>query len=371
LYQTFFFLLAFSAAYAIIAYLGLGKRMIDKAALDNLGKEEKTALKDSLEEIIERTYDLEREYKMLQKSVIGFQELVSQLVESQPNPMWIVDHEEHHTIFFQNSASKLYNDLIDYIDMEKEIQEIEYEQSVLLVKLSTVTGDHTKRIISATDITEQKRSERLASMGQIAAHLAHEIRNPIGSISLLASTLLKRVDTRQKPLVEEIKSAIARVERIIKSTLLFTKGVHIDKKDLSLKRLEEELYNAFASYAYTKEIELKIDFNALQIKGDYDLLTIVLQNFLYNSIDAIEESDEEEGKIHLSAKEEPDAVVLTITDTGVPIENENILYEPFKTTKTKGHGLGLALSLEIIKAHNGTISLLHETKGFKIYLPRE
>ncbi len=344
--------------------------MIDKAALDALGNEEKSALKSALEEIIERTYDLEKEYKLLQKSLVGFQELVHQLVESHPNPMWIVDQEDPHTIFFQNSASKTYSDLIDYINMDKEIQEIEYEQSTLLVKLSSVEGEHHKRIISATDITEQKRSERLASMGQIAAHLAHEIRNPIGSISLMASTLLRRVDQKQKPLVEEIKSAIARVERIIKSTLLFTKGVDIHKKSFPLSKLKEELRRSFENYAYTKEIDLQIDFDTEQIEGDFDLLSIVLQNFLYNSIDAIEEAEEEHGTIHIYTKQEAEGVALIITDTGIPIENENILYEPFKTTKTKGHGLGLALSLEIIKAHNGTIALLHETKGFKIYLPR-
>ena len=345
--------------------------MIDKAALDNLAEEEKTQLKHSLEEIIERTYDLEKEYKLLQKSMLGFQELVRQLVESQPNPMWIVDKEHIETIFFQNSASKAYNNLIPLIDLSREIQEIECGQSILLVKLSTVEGDKTKRIISATDITEQKRSERLASMGRIAAHLAHEIRNPIGSISLMASTLLKRVDTKQKPLVEEIKSAIGRVERIIKSTLLFTKGVDIHKEPFPLQKLEAEIHRAFENYGYTKEIRLETNFCDATVEGDFDLLGIVLQNFLYNSIDAIEESDEEEGLVSITATEVRNGTLLTIKDSGVPIENENILYEPFKTTKTKGHGLGLALSLEIIKAHNGTIELLHETKGFKIYLPRD
>ena len=344
--------------------------MVDRVILDNLDEAEKTELKASLEAIIERTYDLEKEYKLLQKSVHGFQELVRQLVESQPNPMWIVD-KETETIFFQNSASGHYDKLITLIDMQKEIQEVEYGQTVLLVKLRTVEGDETKRIISATDITEQKRSERLASMGRIAAHLAHEIRNPIGSISLMASTLFKRVDAKQKPLVEEIKSAIGRVERIIKSTLLFTKGVDIKKERFALSVLEEDIRLAFENYAYTKEIHLNTDFMALSVTGDPDLLGIVMQNFLYNSIDAIEESDDEEGSISISATEERGGVTLTITDSGVPIENENILYEPFKTTKTKGHGLGLALSLEIIKAHNGTIELLHETKGFKIYLPQE
>lgn len=57
-------------------------------------------------------------------------------------------------------------------------------------------------------------------------------------------------------------------------------------------------------------------------------------------------------------------------DDGKPIENKNILFEPFKTTKTKGNGLGLALSLQIIQAHNGKIELLENPKGFEISLPR-
>ena len=345
--------------------------MIEKMPLHNLENEEKEALKKGIEEIIERTYDLEREYKMLQKSMLGFQDLVRQVVESQPNPMWIVDHEDRHAIFFQNSASKNHAGLIDYIDLCKEIDEIEYEQSIFLVKISAVEGEQGKKIISATDITEQKRSERLASMGQIAAHLAHEIRNPIGSIALLSSTLLNRVDVKQKPLVEEIKSAINRVERIIKSTLLFTKGVETQQKRFALKKLEKEIETAFENYAYTKDIDLEIAFEEIKIDGDFDLLSIVMQNFLYNSIDAIEESDDPEGHINIFFAQETDYNTITITDSGIPIENENILYEPFKTTKTKGHGLGLALSLEIIKAHNGKIELLHETKGFKIYLARK
>ena len=345
--------------------------MIDKAALDKLAEKEKTQLKHSLEEIIERTYDLEKEYKLLQKSMHGLQELIRQLVESQPNPMWIVDKIHINTIFFQNSASKQYNNLIPLIDLSREIQEIECNQNILLVKLSTVEGDKTKWIISATDITEQKRSERLASMGRIAAHLAHEIRNPIGSISLIASTLLKRVDAKQKPLVEEIKSAIGRVERIIKSTLLFTKGVHIHKEPFQLSWLKKEIHRAFENYGYTKKIHLETDFSDATVKGDFDLLGIVMQNFLYNSIDAIEENDDEEGFISITAYKIQNNITLTIKDSGIPIENENILYEPFKTTKTKGHGLGLALSLEIIKAHNGTIELLYEPKGFKIYLPQD
>ncbi len=327
------------------------------------------ALKETLEAVIERTYDLEKEYKRLQKSMQGFQQLVHEVIESQPSAMWIIEKGAKEKIIFQNSASRTLQPLFDAIDISRPQQEIELDNRIFLVHISDVEANEPRTIVSATDITEQKRSERLASMGQIAAHLAHEIRNPIGSISLMASTLLKRVDPKQKPLVEEIKSAIGRVERIIKSTLLFTKGVGVSPRPFSLTLLEEQLQNAFNDYPYAKAIALQIDFPDITLHADRELLTIVMQNFLYNAIDAIEEDDEESGCICFSYAEEEGYDTITITDSGLPIEDPNILYEPFKTTKTKGHGLGLALSLEIIKAHNGKIALLHETKGFKIYLP--
>ena len=90
--------------------------------------------------------------------------------------------------------------------------------------------------------------------------------------------------------------------------------------------------------------------------------TLVEVEYYYN----FEESDNETGTITLSYQEDKEFVVLHVKDDGKPIENKNILFEPFKTTKTKGNGLGLALSLQIIQAHNGKIELLEETKGFAI-----
>ncbi len=345
--------------------------MHDRVLVENLKDVEKEALKKSLEELIERTFDLEKEYKLLKKSVKEFQNLITQVVESQPNPMWIVEQNNSNNIFLQNSASKNLSSLIKDIDFQLNEQEIEQNNRIFLVKINPVDGDFKKIIISATDITEQKRSERLASMGQVAAHLAHEIRNPIGSISLLSSTLARHIDDEQKPLVEEIRKAISRVERIIKSTLLFTKGIGVTRKKIPLVKLKEEMQLAFEGYQSTKDIKLYIELNENDIYADFDLMIITLQNFLYNAIDAIEESHDETGEIKILFKTESFYDTIIITDTGVAIKDKNILYEPFQTTKTKGHGLGLALALEIIKAHDGKIELLNETKGFKIYLKRD
>ncbi len=333
--------------------------MIDKNMLENLDTKEKEFFKKTLEGLIEQTYAVEKEYKELKNSYDNLQNIIKQVIEVLPNAIWVIDKDGE--IFLQNSEAKKISSLVKHINRSKDSQEIEFNGLYYLIKISKAYG---KTVISATDITEEKRGERLASMGQIAAHLSHEIRNPIGSVSLIASTLYKRVQPKNKPLVEEIKKAIWRVERIIKATLLFTKGVIIHKELINAKEFEKELKDAISYYTYSKEIEITFDIEDKEIEVDFDLFSIVLQNFIFNAIDAIEEDESEEGWIRVSFKDNN----FEITDSAPPIEDTSVLYEPFKTTKTKGHGLGLALSLEIIQAHNAKIELLKEKKGFKIEL---
>jgi len=339
--------------------------MIDENLLKNLNDKDKENLKKTLDTLISQTYVVENEYKSLNESYQNLQNIIEQIIESLPNAIWVLAKD--FSIFLQNSKAKEIAQMIDFIDIKKENFELEFEQHIYLININK-TGEKT--VISATDVTEQKRAERLASMGKIAAHLAHEIRNPIGAISILSSTLLKRVTLPNKPIVLEIKKSLYRVERIIKSTLLFTKGVQIKREPLSLSTLQEEIEDAFENYGYTKEIDLEVTFPDKEIFGDLDTLSMVMQNFLYNGVDAIEEDENEQGKVTFTAQEEENFDIIVVKDSGVAIKDKNILYEPFQTTKTKGHGLGLALSLEIIKAHQGKIMLLEKEKGFKIYLKK-
>jgi two-component system sensor histidine kinase AtoS len=311
----------------------------------------------NLEEIIASTHKAEEEFRQMK-------ETMNEVIEFLPNPLWVLDKSGE--FFLINSEAKNLSNLYSKIDHDKSDYEIEDDDKIYLIKIKK---SEKSTIINAIDITKQKREERLASMGQVSAHLAHEIRNPIGSISILASTLLNRVDIKNKLMVMEIKKAIYRVERIIKSTLLFTKGVQANKRAIPLQELQEEIENSFDFYSFTKEIELDMEFDEGEIYGDFDLLSIVFQNFLYNALDAIEESeDDDERVVTLTHQKDDSYDLFIIKDTGVPIKDKNILYEPFKTTKLKGHGLGLALSLEIIKAHNGFVELLEEEKGFRVYL---
>ena len=331
--------------------------MIDESLLNSLSHKEKEIFKKGLEDLISQTYVIEEEYKQLNKSYTSLQDFIAQIIEVQPNALWVLD--EDGEIFLQNSEAKKISNILQQIDTKKTTSEIECNGRFYLVK---VTLHVEKTVISATDITEEKRKERLASMGQVAAHLSHEIRNPIGSVALIASTLFKRATLKNKPLVLEIRKAIWRVERIIKATLLFTKDLQPNFQYFKVDKLQEECEQAVEQYTFSKEIEFDFEFPKEEINADLELIVLVLQNFIFNAIDSIEEDENEEGKVYVTYKDS----AFYIYDSGKEVEDKNILFEPFKTTKTKGHGLGLALSLQIIKAHSGKIELLTDTKGFKI-----
>lgn len=338
--------------------------MIDENLLNSLSAKEKELFKQGLEDLINQTYVIEDEYKKLGVSYTSLQDFIRQIIEVQPNALWVFDNDG--AIFLQNSEAKKIGAILEGLSLEEE-SEVDFEGRSYLIKNVTKSD---KLIITATDITEGKRQERLVSMGQVAAHLSHEIRNPIGSVSLLASTLLKKVDPSVKPLVTEIKKAIWRVERIIKATLLFTKNVQINPSYFYLDRLIKECEQAISHYSYSKEVAFHFDLPHIEIKADFELLNLVIQNFIFNAIDAIEECEKESGNVSIAYIEDGEYVILHVKDDGKPIENKNILFEPFKTTKTKGNGLGLALSLQIIQAHNGKINLLESPKGFEIKIAK-
>ncbi|WP_169940403.1 ATP-binding protein [Campylobacter sp. RM15925] len=324
--------------------------------------DEKTSIQDGLKSLIEQTYLIEQEYKNLTNSYSNLQNFIKEIVEILPTAIWVID--EKGEIFLQNSEALKIPKLLNLIDENSE--EIELHGQIYLIKTTQKNG---KKIISATDITKEKRTERLASMGQVAAHLAHEIRNPIGSISLLTSTLLKRADEKTKPVVSEIQRAIWRVERIIKATLLFTKGLSINPSVFNFNELKSECEEAIAYYAYSKEINFNLNFPNAYYNGDKDLLAIVFQNMLFNAIDAIEQGDDESGEIRLDYEKTSQEHRFVIFDSGVDIANAQIVFEPFKTSKLKGNGLGLHLCLQIINAHKGSIEIMLNPKRFCINLP--
>ncbi len=286
-------------------------------------------------------------------------------MEFLPNAIWIVNSD--NTVFLQNSHARELWELLKLLEYKHDDYEVKFNSRSYLVKSSSYKD---KIMLSAIDITEQKRKENLATMGQMAAHLSHEIRNPIGSISLLSSTLKKRVIAENIPIVEEIQKSVSRIDRIIKATLMFSKGVEATKEIFSWSDLKEAIDESIEYYAYSKEIEFIFPTQDFTINADKDLLEMLFSNFIINAIDAIELDDEDEGLIEVLYEPDDKYHVFKIYDSGIGIENKKDLFEAFKSTKVKGNGLGLVLSAQIAEAHDGAVRLLDtQRKGFEVKLP--
>ncbi|MCD4667426.1 MAG: HAMP domain-containing histidine kinase [Sulfurimonas sp.] len=322
---------------------------------------------EELNLLIEQTYKVENEFNELKASYTHLQDTVEKVVEFLPNPIWILNDDGD--VFLQNSHAKKVKELLELLEPKNDDYEVKYNFRSYLIKSSSYQD---KIMLSATDITEQKRKENLATMGQMAAHLSHEIRNPIGSISLLSSTLKKRVKPENILIVQEIQNSIFKIERIIKATLMFSKGVQASKKQFNWMKLQENLSLACGYYGYSKEITFKLLDEDFTLEADFDLLEILFTNFLFNAIDAIELDDEDDGVVEIVYENDGVFHKFFITDSGVPIEDKSELFEAFKSTKVKGNGLGLVLSRQIAEAHGGYVKLMDGDKkvfeiGLKIF----
>ena len=298
-----------------------------------------TVTPEELNLLIEQTYKVEEDFNELKSSYAHLQDTVEKVVEFLPNAIWIVN--EDGTVFLQNSQARELWELLQLLEYKNEDYELNFESKSYIIKSSSYKD---KIMLSATDITEQKRKENLATMGQMAAHLSHEIRNPIGSISLLSSTLKKRVIPENVAIVEEIQKSVNRIERIIKATLMFSKGVEANKSNFMWSELKELIDMSIGYYAYSKEIAFTFPTQDFTLHADKDLSDMLFSNFIINSIDAIELDEEENGVVEILYTKSDEFHIFSVYDSGVPIENKETLFEAFKSTKVKGNGLGLILS---------------------------
>ena len=323
-----------------------------------------TITPEELNLLIDQTYKVEKEFNELKASYSHLQDTIEEVVEFLPNAIWILN--ENGDVFLQNSQAKSLHELFELLEPKSNDYEVGFNSKSYLIKSSSYKD---KLMLSATDITEQKRKENLATMGQMAAHLSHEIRNPIGSIALLSSTLKKRVIPENVSIVEEIQKSVYKIERIIKATLMFSKGVHANKEPFMWSDLQESLSRAISYYGYTKEIKFIFPQQKFIINADRDLLEMLFSNFLTNAIDAIELDDNDDGTVEVVYKRDEKYHKFYIYDSGIMIENTKELFEAFKSTKVKGNGLGLVLSRQIAQAHGGSVELLDtDRKGFEIKL---
>lgn len=231
---------------------------------------------------------------------------------------------------------------------------------------------------------EQLRvAEKLASIGQLAAGVAHEINNPLGTILLYASMLKKDLekiynDDQRTEDLELIVEEANRCKNIVANLLNFARQGKLNLKEFDLTETLREVLKPFTFNPAYRQIDFKFDIieNNFTITGDEEQLKQVFINIIKNACDAMTEVDhKKELKVVLSADNNNFKIEIVDTGNGIPKENQSKVFTPFFTTKSmgKGTGLGLAISYGIIKMHKGNITFTSEEgKGttFKVVLPK-
>jgi signal transduction histidine kinase/iron only hydrogenase large subunit-like protein len=220
------------------------------------------------------------------------------------------------------------------------------------------------------------RTEKLASLGQLAAGVAHEINNPLGTITIYAHVLLKTLDPND-PRREDIELIIkeaARTKDIVQGLLSFARETKLRPGPTNINELFEDVLGLLVNQSLFQNIKIKKVFSPAipTITADWTQLKQVFLNILLNAAEAMEGK----GTVTITTIAGKQKIKVKIQDTGpgIPPEIMPRLFLPFFTTKEKGTGLGLAISYGIIERHSGKIDVKTQLgKGtvFIVSLPVE
>lgn len=225
------------------------------------------------------------------------------------------------------------------------------------------------------DRSNEKRLERqllqsakLITIGEVAAGIAHEIRNPLAGIRLGLDALdpISLSDPSAKDILDDITRDIGRLDRVVSDLLNFTKAKASQPEWFQLSALFNQVCRYIRGTAVQQGVSLKVEVEPpdLKIWADRNQLHQVLLNLLVNSLQAMPGGGtlELQGRYSASInwsneKKECAGYRLIVRDTGCGIPEENVhrLFDPFFTTKSSGTGLGLATSLSIVRRHDGEI----------------
>lgn len=222
---------------------------------------------------------------------------------------------------------------------------------------------------------EQSRlKDRLAALGQMAASLAHEIRNPLTFVQSAYDVITSDdIDTAKKEEINRrVQGEIARVNNRIEELLSLAR---IDSKQFTKIKLNDVMQNSvkmaeFKAHESDIKITARYDENHPVILGDSDKLSQLFQNLLINGIQAIDGS----GEIIVMCSSDSNTATIDVEDSGSGIDPDSVekIFDPFFSKKKKGTGLGLSISFSVARAHNGSLELRKtssEGTCFRVTLP--
>ncbi|MGD9651633.1 MAG: PAS domain-containing sensor histidine kinase [Candidatus Dadabacteria bacterium] len=313
----------------------------------------------SLVEATENVRDGDYSYRV--KDINGTDE-IAKLVSSF-NRMLSSIEREHDELESKNAELKDKDALNNTL-----LEETRKFNRVLEDKVSEVKADLEEKH------AELLRTEKLATIGEIATRIAHEIRNPLSGIAVALENLKSgNMYGERDGRIQEIINEVSRLDNIIKELFQLAKPREVSLVSGDPNELVERVVSLTSSNARLKSIDIEVipAPDDREIVLDFELMEQVLMNLVLNAIDSIEGPD---GKITIRSYNSGDTFNIEVSDSGSGITQMDMerIFEPFFSTKKTGTGLGLAISKRIIEVHKGKITVeSREEKGsrFTLTLP--
>jgi len=218
-----------------------------------------------------------------------------------------------------------------------------------------------------------KRTEKFAAMGEMAANIAHEIRNPLGSIELFASLLLKSVqDKKDHDRIVQIVSSVKNVDNKISNLLMFTKKQRPRMKIIDIRKVLQEVIDFSEQIMEQEDIKISVQHDnggKANVEGDAEMLKQVFLNIILNAQQAMPEGGALQIKTNIYTsgivRKDLRAVEIIFQDSGQGIPQENLpkIFDPFFSTREGVSGLGLAIVHNIVSEHNGSVNIENSPQG--------
>jgi PAS domain S-box-containing protein len=256
-------------------------------------------------------------------------------------------------------------DITERKQMQQKIEEYSQQLEVLVEKRTRQLKEAQEQLI---------KSERLAAIGQVAAMVGHDIRNPLTGISsatyYLKTKLSQKMDTKSKEMLELIEKDIQYANKIIADLVEYSREMKLELTETTPKSI---MKNALFLVKIPENVQIAdLTQNKPKAKLDVDKMERVFSNLIKNAVDAMPEG----GKIAISSKESDGNVEIMFVDNGIGMAKEVLerIWTPFFTTKARGMGLGLPICKRIVEAHGGNISaesVVGKGSMFTVTLPIE
>lgn len=274
----------------------------------------------------------------------------------------VLFHWQHHPSIAleQYLEIVLYNVigcLTGFLAQRERQQKLRYQAAAETLEVSYLKlREQADQIIEIED--QLRRADRLSALGELSAGMAHEIRNPLGSIKGTAEILRDGVapDDPKMEFAEILIREVDRLNGVLEDFLRFARPTPIEHGRFSLRGVVGDVLDLTRQQAVRNRVEVHLEFDEdREVPGQGEQIKQALLNLVLNALQAMPEG----GRLAVITKNLPHEVRITVSDTGPGIAPEDCerIFNPFVTTREGGTGLGLAITQRIVQGHDGHIAL--------------